>query len=251
MDEFNFSFSEGLRYSHSPASTPRLIEAPSDRVQSMHLMPTYHSIHDENDSKLRTLDLFNESSGEGELEPQLGVQRVNPCSERPLKSPDEPQSHHNRTEPAAHFSPSFHEALNSLSDSPASVYSSQQQPLPDHPVTTYEVTCHNSIRRPSTTSGICTSSPLRQVFSLETVSPVRPATSSLPATKAKYRCARVVHHPPRKDSLPSTFQNHQSFIRYSKEHALPPPTRKHISPPPPPIDISESQAHLPDTIFRA
>ncbi|TLD18349.1 hypothetical protein E2P81_ATG12144 [Venturia nashicola] len=244
-------------YSHSPASTPNLVEAPPDRVQSMHLSMKYHTTQDESDPTMQTLDLLDEdetSSSEIELEPEMGAQKttavISGIHKTPKKSLKKRRSFLGGTTPAAYVSQCFNDTNNgskksSKDVSPSSVYSrpqtlqQQQQQLPQ---TKYEIVAHNSHRSTSVLRPalpIHAPSPLSQSFhppSTITADPTIRNTRTIPETTNSIRTAGS-HHitnsyrltpassrwPARKESLPSMLINTQSFIRYSNEHAPTPP----------------------------
>ncbi|QDS71859.1 hypothetical protein FKW77_010006 [Venturia effusa] len=148
MNFFNFSLEnhydeeEDVRYSHSPASTPNLVEkAPFDRVQSMHLSTSDHVTPDDDmDESMRTLDLLDdddvEDGDEGmevEKEPEMGAQKTVKRSRElcrtAMELSDAPSSSLEDVTPAIYVSQCFNGADDiptSTKDddgSPSSVYS--------------------------------------------------------------------------------------------------------------------------------
>lgn len=257
MQLFNSSLDdEGLRYSRSPASTPNLVEAPPDRVQSMHLSTTENISQDKIDPEMRTLDLLDETSEEIELEPQMGEQKAGQNKSAPLRSADKPRSYFGGVTSAAYVSQCFNNAHGSGSASPSSVYSRPQtltrQPLYELPRTKYEIVSHNPVLRPSTTGGLYVPSPLSQVFH-----PATTPQTPLHATEAVSDFYHVTQAPirslPRKEDLPHMLINNQSFMRHSNEHAPMPPLMKRSmslpkrrgAPSPPPIFVSACYGDTP------
>jgi hypothetical protein len=243
MDQFNF-FDEGLRYPESQTSTATLVEAPSSRVQSMHLSPTDQIAHFEADPRMRTLDLFDETSDEDELDPQTGAQRASLNPQARMMSPDRPRSYLGGVTPAEYVSQCFHETETPFSPSASS--SPRGQSLYAPPIIRHEVIGHNPIPRPNISIGSRGSSPLRNV--------VRPLTASeVPRSVVDvntYHLTLSTQFSPRLGSLHEIFANNQSCSRNSNEPAPSPPTKKRLSLAPPPIDFSESRTHLPDTIIK-
>lgn len=261
MDLFNFSFQshddlEDLRYSHSPASTPNLVEAPPDRVQSMHLSPRDHITEDETDPSMQTLDLLDEdddnnSSSETELEPEMGAQKTTAICPAPMKSPHKPRSFLGGVTPAAYVSQCFNDAngnskKSSKDVSPSSVYSRpqtlHQQQVYALPQTKYEIVAHNNHSSNSLRPAlpIHAPSPLSQSFHPPSITSANPPlakkATTVPETDSiltggtshmtnSYRLTPAANRwPTRKESLPSMLINTQSFMRYSNEHAPSPPS---------------------------
>lgn len=263
MDLFNFSFEnhadEDLRYSHSPASTPNLVEAPADRVQSMHLSTKDHVTQDESDPTMQTLDLLDDddddtscSETETELEPEMGVQKKTKIvkgpaiCQTPMESPNKPRSYLGGATPAAYVSQCFNDATvskKSSSDvSPSSVYShpstlqKQQQTLYSLPQTKYEIVAHNHHPTHSLRSAAPIHAPSTLSQSFHPPASVEPTTTTTKIatvpetdsvhTRNSYRLTPALSRwPPRKESLPSMLISTQSFMRFSNEHAPSPPSQ--------------------------